>query len=101
GEGGTLVPGLHDMHAHNSLDSGLWYLAAGVTSTRDMGNDNDFLMRLIPRIENGELAGPRIVRNGFLEGRSPYSARNGFVAESLDEALESVRWYANNGYWQI
>lgn len=101
GEGGTLVPGLHDMHSHSTLDSGLWYLAAGVTSTRDMGNDNDFLLDLIPRIDSGEIAGPRIVRNGFLEGRSTYSARNGFIPETLPEALRDVRWYADHGYWQI
>lgn len=101
GEGGTLVPGLHDMHSHTSLDSGLWYLAAGVTSTRDMGNDNDFLLDLMPRIEDGRVAGPRIVRNGFIEGRSPYSARHGFVIDSVDKGLEAVRWYAERGYWQI
>ncbi|MCD7099241.1 amidohydrolase family protein [Stenotrophomonas sp. MMGLT7] len=101
GEGGTLIPGLHDMHSHTTLSSGLWYLAAGVTSTRDMGNDNDFLLDLVPRIEAGEIAGPRIVRNGFLEGRSPYSARNGFIPATLPEALEDVRWYKRHGYWQI
>ncbi len=101
GQGGTLSSGLHDMHSHSSLDSGLWYLAAGITSTRDMGNDNAFLLDLIARIERGDVAGPRIVRNGFLEGRSPYSARNGFVADSLDQALDAVRWYREHGYWQI
>lgn len=101
GEGGTLVPGLHDMHSHSTLDSGLWYLAAGVTATRDMGNDNAFLIDLMTRIDTGTVAGPRIVRNGFLEGRSPYSARTGVVADSLEEALDAVRWYAANGYWQI
>ena len=39
GEGGVLVPGLHDMHAHISTATGLRYLSAGVTSVRDMGND--------------------------------------------------------------
>lgn len=101
GEGGTLVPGLHDMHSHNTLDSGLWYLAAGVTAARDMGNKNDFLLDLIPRIDSGEIAGPRIVRNGFLEGRSAYSARTGFIPATLPEALRDVRWYSEHGYWQI
>ena len=101
GEGGTLIPGLHDMHTHNSIDSGLWYLAAGITTTRDMGNDNSFLLDLIPRINNGEIAGPRIVRNGFIEGRSPFSARDGFVVESAAQGIEKVRWYKEHGYWQI
>jgi hypothetical protein len=101
GEGGTLVPGLHDMHSHSTLQSGLFYLAAGVTSTRDMGNDNNFLLSLIAQINSGEIAGPRITPNGFLEGKSQYSARTGFVAESLPDALRDVHWYADRGYFQI
>ncbi len=101
GAGGTLVPGLHDMHSHSTLQSGLFYLAAGVTSTRDMGNDNRFLHRLIEQIDSAEIAGPRITPNGFLEGKSQYSARTGFVAESLADALRDVHWYADRGYFQI
>ncbi|MBP6514312.1 MAG: amidohydrolase family protein [Steroidobacteraceae bacterium] len=101
GEGGTLVPGLHDMHSHSSLQSGLFYLAAGVTATRDQGNDNDFLLDLMPRIEAGEIAGPRIVASGFIEGRSPFSARNGRIPERQDEAVRTVDWYADHGFRQI
>lgn len=101
GQGGTLVPGLHDMHSHTSLASNLFNLAAGVTATRDMGNDNQALLSMVEGLESGRLAGPRIVRNGFLEGRSPYSARNGFIADTLPQAIDDVRWYADHGYWQI
>lgn len=101
GQGGTLVPGLHDMHSHTSLSSNLFNLAAGVTATRDQGNDNDQLLAMMDGLAAGRLAGPRIVRNGFLEGRSPYSARNGFIADSLEDALKDVHWYADHGYWQI
>lgn len=101
GKGGTLLPGLHDMHAHVGLESAMLYIAAGVTSVRDMGNDNGFLPQLIRQIDAGEVAGPRIVPNGFLEGRSPYSARLGIVADSQAAALDAVRWYAARGYWQI
>ena len=101
GQGGTLMPGLHDMHAHNSLSSNLYNLAAGVTAVRDQGNDNEQLLSMIEGLEAGRLAGPRIVRNGFLEGRSPYSARNGFVADTLEDAIKDVHWYADHGYWQI
>ncbi|MFT4025769.1 MAG: amidohydrolase family protein [Novosphingobium sp.] len=101
GEGGTVYPGLHDMHSHATLPSGLLYLAAGVTATRDMGNDNAFLQSLISRIEAGEVAWPRISPNGFIEGRSPFSARNGFVGDSAAEALDAVHWYADRGYAEI
>lgn len=101
GEGGTLYPGLADMHSHTTVDSGLFYLAAGVTLTRDMGNDNTFLQGLLPLIDSGTVAGPRIVVNGFIEGRSPYSARLGFVVGSLPEAIDAVHWYADRGYFEI
>ncbi len=101
GEGGTLYPGLHDMHSHATLSSGLLYLAAGVTATRDMGNDNAFLQDLLRKIDHGQVAWPRIQPNGFIEGRSPYSARFGFIPASIDEALKDVRWYADRGYAEI
>ena len=101
GEGGILVPGLHDMHSHSSMQTGLYYLGAGVTATRDMGNNNAFLLDLVKQIEDGVLPGPRITPNGMLEGRSPYAVRTGIVADTLDEALDGVRWYADRGYWQV
>ena len=101
GAGRILAPGLHDMHAHVSQQSALLYIASGVTSVRDMGNNNAFLLDLTDRIEGGEIIGPRIVRNGFLEGRSEYSSRNGFIVDSQEDALEAVRWYAARGYWQV
>ncbi|MDZ4371442.1 MAG: amidohydrolase family protein [Phenylobacterium sp.] len=101
GQGGMLLPGLHDMHAHTSLSRNLTNLAEGVTTTLDMGNDNARLLSWASRLETGELAGPRIIRSGYLEGRSAYSARNGIVAASLQEAMDAVRWYADHGYWQI
>jgi hypothetical protein len=39
--------------------------------------------------------------SGFLEGRSPYSARLGFIPETLEEGLRDVHWYADRGYIQI
>lgn len=101
GEGGTLVPGLHDLHSHTSMSSNLFNLAAGVTATRDQGNDNEELLEIVRAIESGRFAGPRIVRNGLLEGRSPHSARIGLIADTLEQALQHVRWYAEHGYWQI
>ena len=101
GQGGTLVAGLHDMHSHNSLWSGPLYLAAGVTTTRDMGNANFVLLYLMKRLDAGEVPGPHIIPSGFIEGRSPFSARAGFIPASLEEGLRDVHWYADRGYLQI
>lgn len=98
GAGGTVMPGLWDVHSHASNNSGLYYIAAGVTSTRDMGNDNDHLPALMEKIETGTAIGPRITPAGFIEGRSPYSARVGIIASTEDEAVEAVDWYAEREY---
>jgi imidazolonepropionase-like amidohydrolase len=101
GTGSTLLPGLIDSHAHNSDWGVALDIASGVTMVRDPGNDNEHLLELERKIDAGELLGPRIKPSGFLEGKSPYSARMGFVISTLDEALEKVRWYAAHGYWGL
>ena len=101
GAGGTLIPGMFEMHAHLQADGALLNLLAGITTVRDMGNSNPVLDELDRRIEAGEVGGPRIVRSGFIEGKSPFSANNGFVVDSEARAVEAVRWYAARGYWQI
>lgn len=101
GEGGTLVPGMYEMHGHLGQDSALLNVAAGVTSVRDMGNENDVLEGLKDRIESGVIAGPRITRSCFIEGRSDFSASSGEIAETLDEALALVRWCASRDFQQV
>lgn len=102
GAGGTLVAGMYEMHAHAGQGSALLNIAAGVTSFRDMGNNNEVLDDLIAKIESGRLVGPRIHRSGFIEGRSPFSSNSGILVASQDEALDAVRWYADQGnYHQI
>ena len=101
GTGRTLLPGLFDMHVHYSYDQALSYLAAGVTTVRDMGNDNRELLRMRARTEYGELPGPHIVPVGFIEGKSRFSSRNGIIANSLQESLAAVDWYAEQGYRMV
>jgi len=101
GAGGTLVAGMYEMHAHLQQCGALLNLMAGTTTVRDMGNDNAVLDRLVHQIDAGEIGGPHVIRSGFIEGRSPFSANNGFVVDSQDKALDAVRWYGARGYWQI
>jgi imidazolonepropionase-like amidohydrolase len=101
GAGGTLIAGMYEMHAHLGQDDALLNILAGVTSVRDMGNDNAVLDSLVRRIDAGEIAGPHVIRSGFIEGKSPFSANNGIVVDSQEKALDAVRWYGARGYWQI
>lgn len=100
--GGRIVlPGLFDMHGHVSRWEGGLHLAAGVTSVRDMGNDNASTQKLIDDADAGNLLAPQVITSGFLEGESPYSARNGFVIKTLGEARAAIDWYAKHGYPQL
>ena len=100
-DGRTLLPGLFDSHAHLGPWEGGLHLAAGVTTVRDMGNDNATLQDLIRRGDAGQLMVPRVVPAGFIEGESEFSARNGIVIATLAEAKNAVDWYAANGYPQV
>jgi imidazolonepropionase-like amidohydrolase len=67
GRGKYLIPGLWDMHVHLTLatDSALpMLLANGVTGVRDLGGRLATLDRWRTKIEDGSLAGPRILRAG-------------------------------------
>ncbi len=99
--GRVLLPGLFDMHAHVWRWDGGLNLAAGVTTLRDMGNNNAALQRLLDDREAGAVLQPQIVPCGFLEGRSPFSNSAGITISTLTEARSAVDWYAQRGYPQM
>nr|WP_288933327.1 amidohydrolase family protein [uncultured Allomuricauda sp.] len=101
GNGGTLVPGLYEMHAHTGDNGALLNILAGVTSFRDMGNNTEVLSNLIEKINSGVLAGPRVTRLGFIEGKSPYNSNNGILVESQEEALAAVDTYDSLGFYGV
>jgi imidazolonepropionase-like amidohydrolase len=99
--GKMLLPGLWDMHAHVSDNDGLLNLAAGVTTVRDLANDNDELAARIARIEKGEEIGTRVVRAGFIDGPGPYQGPTKVLVATKEEAVKWVDWYADHGFVQI
>jgi len=99
--GRVLLPGLFDMHVHTGFWDGGLHLAVGVTTIRDMGNDNETLLQIIAGEEDGTLLGPHIVPAGFIEGESPNASRGGFVIKNLEEARHAVDWYHEHDYPQI
>lgn len=101
GAGRALLPGLFDMHTHEDAWNAMLQVAGGVTSSRDMGNDNDYLAKLIVDIAAGRAIGPHIEPAGYIEGESPFSSRGGFVVASVGEAQDAVDWYAERGYRQV
>lgn len=97
----VLLPGLYDMHVHAGAWEGGLHLAAGVTSARDMGNDNATLQQLMAEEKDGTLMHPRVIPAGYIEGQSPHSSQGGFVVKDLAGAKQAIDWYAEHGYPQI
>ena len=101
GAGGTLLPGLWDLHTHLSPGDGARYLAAGVTSVRDMGNDPAYLDAVAEAFNSGARPGPRVLKAGFIDRAGPLATPLGRLVSSLAEAGAAVDAYAANGYRQI
>jgi hypothetical protein len=101
GAGRALLPGLFDMHTHEDAWNSALQIAGGVTSSRDMGNDNGYLAQLRADIAAGRAIGPHIEPAGYIEGDSPFASRGGFVVGSVAEAENAVDWYAERGYRQV
>jgi len=99
--GRIVLPGLFDLHGHVDRWSGALNMSAGVTSVRDMGNDNSQMQQMLDETAAGKLLAPQVVPAGFLEGESPFSANLGFVIKDLDQAKRAVDWYAEHGYPQL
>jgi imidazolonepropionase-like amidohydrolase len=99
--GKTIVPGLWDMHAH--LHQSEWssvYVAAGVTTVRDMGNELAFITALRSAIESNAVRGPRVLLAGLVDGSGP-NAFGELSATTPEEGRAIVRRYHNLGFEQM
>ncbi|MFC1740271.1 amidohydrolase family protein [Pseudomonadota bacterium] len=99
GTGKTLIPGLWDMHGHFSLSDGILNIAGGITSVRDIGGEHESVMQMTAKIESGQVIGPTTYRAGFMDRAGPFAS--GWAAESLEDALGRVDFFAENGYLQV
>ncbi|MCQ4166366.1 amidohydrolase family protein [Tahibacter harae] len=101
GGGRVLLPGLFDMHTHVGAWDGALFLAAGVTTVRDLANDNPFLQALIDARDAGRWLGPQIVAAGLIEGDGAHASHWGRLVDGAAAARRAVDWYAVHGYRQI
>jgi imidazolonepropionase-like amidohydrolase len=95
--GRALLPGLWDMHTHPDLDSGPLFLAAGVTSIRDMAAEPDKPAVLRP-FETGEAIGPRVVYAGIVDGGGPFHGPTKVLVSNADEARKAVQAMHGAGF---
>jgi len=99
--GRFLMPGLWDVHQHFAGVDGTFDLIAGVTSGRDMANDNVPLLARVKRFDEGSELGPRVVLAGICEGTGPLAGPTDVRIATLAQAKAAVDWYADHGYEQI
>jgi imidazolonepropionase-like amidohydrolase len=99
--GRTLVPGLWDMHTHvTQVEWAPVYLAAGVTTVRDMGNEFEFITSLRDAVVSKRALGPRLLLAGLIDGPGP-NAFGVYYAATADEAKQVVAKYHDAGFQQI
>ena len=100
GTGKTLMPGMFDMHTHNSKFRGSLHIAGGVTSTRDLAN-NKQVMSLSEQFSSNEIIGPNIVTFcGIIDGPGPFANQRNAI-NNLAEGLAEIQVYKDLGYQQI
>jgi imidazolonepropionase-like amidohydrolase len=88
-KGKFLLPGLWDMHAHFAqVEWGPIYLAAGVTTVRDCGNEFEFITAVRDAIAHNRGLGPRLLLAGEVDGSSPLA----IGVQRVDTPEQARQW---------
>jgi imidazolonepropionase-like amidohydrolase len=99
--GKSILPGLWDMHAHfEQVEWGPIYLAAGVTTVRDCGNEFEFITAVRDAIANGRGLGPRLLLAGIVDATGPMA----LGVERVDTPEQARQWtdrYHAAGFQQM
>jgi len=99
--GKFIIPGLWDMHAHyEQVEWGPIYLAAGVTTVRDVGNEFEFITAVRDAVNSGKGLGPHMLLAGVVDGDSSYAIGVARVNSPAD-AQTWVQRYHDAGFQQM
>lgn len=97
----TVMPGLWDMHAHTFPGEGNNYLANGITSIRDLGN-NLQLSEVKQKAAAGKILHPRVAwMCGFIDFNDDMAGPCGVFINNVQEGIEAVRLYKKLGYQSV
>jgi imidazolonepropionase-like amidohydrolase len=100
-KGKFILPGLWDMHAHfEQVEWGPIYLAAGVTTVRDCGNEFEFITAVRDAVAQGHGLGPRLLLAGVVDGSGPLALGVERV-DTLEQARQWVDRYHDAGFQQM
>lgn len=95
--GKFIIPGLIDMHVHYDGWMGEMFLAYGVTTIKDLGNDAEWCETVRAAIESGSVRGPRFfyVGNGI---DAPPPARDHHIGiDRPEQAMRAVELLHKRG----
>jgi hypothetical protein len=107
--GCTVIPGLIDAHVHYSSAMGAGFLAAGVTTVRDVGNDLDWILAERQALAKDPMRGPGLLCCGQLLDGEPahwhhmgrgHDTPEGLVSsiqEHVDRGVDALKLYAGLG----
>jgi imidazolonepropionase-like amidohydrolase len=99
--GKYILPGLWDMHAHMfQAEFGPAYLAAGVTTVRDVGGEFEFVTTMRDAIKQGRGLGPDMILAGYIEAKGD-GPQVDFEVATPEQARAMVRRYKSAGFEQI
>ncbi len=99
--GKYIIPGLWDMHAHyEQVEWGPIYLAAGITTVRDVGNEFDFITAVRDAVNSGAALGPHMLLAGIVDGDGPHAIGIARVNSPAD-AQTWVQRYHDAGFQQM
>ncbi len=101
GHGATLLPGLWEMHAHFAqVEYGPAYLAAGVTTARDLGGEFEFITAVRDLINLHGGLGPHLVLAGLVDG-SGTGTFGTMWADTPEQGRAMVAKYKAAGFAQM
>ncbi len=100
-KGKFIIPGLWDMHAHyEQVEWGPIYLAAGITTVRDVGNEFEFITAVRDAVNSGNALGPHMLLAGVVDGDGPLALGVDRV-NSPEDAKTWVNRYHDAGFQQM
>jgi imidazolonepropionase-like amidohydrolase len=98
--GKFILPGLWDTHAHfEQWEWGPAYLASGITSVRDVGNEIEFLTAIRASLNAGQGLGPMMYAAGLID--SDPGSLTSEHAEDAEAVRRIVRRYHDLGYEEM
>jgi imidazolonepropionase-like amidohydrolase len=101
GHGSTVLPGLWEMHAHFAQgEYGPAYLAAGVTTARDCGEEFEFITAARDLINLREGLGPRLILAGLVDGSGTGTFGTTW-ADTPEQGVAMVAKYKAAGFAQM